>query len=612
MKIYPNKSNIVVTKNINPLTDIALSYVDTQRLEYRINTIINKDFQNKVKREILPYEKVNKNIICLFDKLGNQIDPIEMTKHFKREDKDYVFVPYNSTVFEPRSFEYNVVAKKNISYNSRMQYDIKVASASETVANSLMPIFGDAPFKEVAPSNILINSGSMSYTNLVTNNYKDKDIFFISLRDLETDELDEKFDKEKIFRYKTNVFSFMSAMFAEDIEEETVINTEKISFYQDEKETEYIVSKPRIYEKVYIKSSKFFTVPNNTEEIKYHNLFNSKYVPILIEEHVGKGFMVYASDELLFDTVKFSNVIYEIIFYIYSKAYAETGKYREWITDVIPDFIVVNNKMTKKEKFISSIELNKMFGLQKEEIIPYDIQIDKEAYPFVKFTGMSNNYLAFEKDVKGENEKYKDPVRKNKEISIFTSRQDIIYFNEFIYIINDQLNENIKVDKVNNFIRITAKPFKHSDSGIYLKDITILEIPLSYRNDNGDEIQITNADYYLTCKQNESASYLEYKDSSVYKKDDGLILATIQIRQDKTKTLVYDMRQLGGGVPEDEEDNYNCFDIGHIFGRPYRKGGTLIVRLPKSLEKYKERIEESIKRYCVAEEYPIVIFEEEI
>ena len=88
-------------------------------------------------------------------------------------------------------------------------------------------------------------------------------------------------------------------------------------------------------------------------------------------------------------------------------------------------------------------------------------------------------------------------------------------------------------------------------------------------------------------------------------------MATIQIRKDKKETLIYDMRQRGGGLPESEKDNYNCFDIGHIFGRPYRKGGTLIITLPSKLKEYKDTIEETVKQYCVAEEYPIILFEEE-
>lgn len=612
MKIYPNTSNIMVTTNINTLTDIPLSYVDTQKVSYKINTVIKPNFRNRTKQEVLPYEKVNGSSICLFDEFGNLINHTELVRHFKREGNDYVFVPYGSTMFNPKRFSYNVVAKKNISYNSKMQYDLKVCVMSEPLANSLMPIFGDAPFKKLAPSNILVNSGSMSYSDLVTDNVKEKDIAFINLIAPTIDEQDNHFDSSEMLDNKTNVFAFMSNMYIEEVSEDTDFDNDQIKLYQEEDVKDYKIKKPMIYNEVILSSDKFFYIPKNKEGIKYHNIFNSlNKTPILIEEHEGKGFVVYAINDILYNSSTYSQLLYEVMFYIYSKSYVQTQQYTEWITDVMPDYIVVNNKLTKKDKFMSQLELHKMFGLSEKEVLPYSINIDKEKYPYVRFTGLTNNYLTFEKDIEDTNDIYKDPVKEDDSISIYTSRQDILYFKDFLYKIDDSLEENIKVERINNDIKITVKPFRHSSTGIYVKTLTSLNIPLSYINDNGNEVQITNAEYYLTCKSNESASYLEYIDARSYTNKDGEILATIQIKQDETEILVYDMRKRGGGLPESEKDNYNCFDIGHILGRPYRKGGSFIITLPIRLKEYKDMIEQTVKQYCAAEEYPIIIFEEE-
>lgn len=612
MKIYPNTSNIMVTTNINTLTDIPLSYVDTQKVSYKINTVIKPNFRNRTKQEVLPYEKVNESSICLFDEFGNLINHTELVKHFKREGNDYIFVPYGSTMFNPKRFSYNVVAKKNINYNSKMQYDLKVCVMSEPLANSLMPIFGDAPFKKLAPSNILVNSGSMSYSDLVTDNVKEKDIAFINLIAPTIDEQDNHFDSSEILDNKTNVFAFMSNMYIEEVSEDTDFDNDQIKQYQEKDVKDYKIKKPMIYNEVILSSDKFFYIPKNKEGIRYHNIFNSlNKTPILIEEHKGKGFVVYAINDMLYNSSTYSQLLYEVMFYIYSKSYVQTQQYTEWITDIMPDYIVVNNKLTKKDKFMSQLELHKMFGLSEKEVLPYSINIDKEKYPYVRFTGLTNNYLTFEKDIEDTNDIYKDPVKEDDSISIYTSRQDILYFKDFLYKIDDSLEENIKVERINNDIKITVKPFRHSSTGIYVKTLTSLNIPLSYINDNGNEVQITNAEYYLTCKSNESASYLEYIDVRSYTNKDGEILATIQIKQDETEILVYDMRKRGGGLPESEKDNYNCFDIGHILGRPYRKGGSFIITLPIRLKEHKDMIEQTVKQYCAAEEYPIIIFEEE-
>ena len=612
MKIYPNTSNIMVTTNINTLTDIPLSYVDTQKVSYKINTVIKPNFRNMTKQEVLPYEKVNESSICLFDEFGNLINHTELVKHFKREGNDYIFVPYVSTMFNPKRFSYNVVAKKNINYNSKMQYDLKVCVMSEPLANSLMPIFGDAPFKKLAPSNILVNSGSMSYSDLVTDNVKEKDIAFINLIAPTIDEQDNHFDSSEILDNKTNVFAFMSNMYIEEVSEDTDFDNDQIKQYQEKDVKDYKIKKPMIYNEVILSSDKFFYIPKNKEGIRYHNIFNSlNKTPILIEEHEGKGFVVYAINDMLYNSSTYSQLLYEVMFYIYSKSYVQTQQYTEWITDIMPDYIVVNNKLTKKDKFMSQLELHKMFGLSEKEVLPYSINIDKEKYPYVRFTGLTNNYLTFEKDIEDTNDIYKDPVKEDDSISIYTSRQDILYFKDFLYKIDDSLEENIKVERINNDIKITVKPFRHSSTGIYVKTLTSLNIPLSYINDNGNEVQITNAEYYLTCKSNESASYLEYIDVRSYTNKDGEILATIQIKQDETEILVYDMRKRGGGLPESEKDNYNCFDIGHILGRPYRKGGSFIITLPIRLKEHKDMIEQTVKQYCAAEEYTIIIFEEE-
>lgn len=605
MKIYPNSSNILVTNSVNVLTDIPLSYVDTAKLEYRLNTVVNSDYQNKIKQEVLPYEKMNKNITYLFDKNGNKVDSVELTKHFKRENGEYIFVPYGSVTFAPKTFEYNVTAKKNIVYNSKMQYNINVAVENDSLANTLMPIFGDAPIKCLAPSNILINNGAMGYNDLISTNTKNKDIYFVSRNSVSNDDIN------KPFQNKTNIFKFISSVASEEYTNETIYDSNSVHLYITEKDSEYSINNTLIYDSATITTNLCFNVPKNKPGIKYHNLFNSDVTPVLLEEHEGKGFVIYSIEDINHNIAKYSAIIYEIIFYVYSKCYVKTEQYNEWIADKVPDYIVVNGKLTKKERFISQLELHKMFGLNQYEVTPYEIDINKDLYPFVTFTGLTNNYLTFEKNIMGNNNKYQDPANERNAISIFTARQDIIYFDNFLYKIDDSFQECIKVERVNNIVRATIKPFRHSSSGIYVKTLTSLDIPLSYKDATGNIIQINNIDYHIVCKQNESASYLEYVDSRKYTNSDGLILATIQIRQDETKTLVYDMRQRGGGLPEIEKDNYNCFDIGHIYGRPYRKGGSTIITLPKKLETHKNMIMETVKQYCVAEEYPIIIFKED-
>ena len=70
------------------------------------------------------------------------------------------------------------------------------------------------------------------------------------------------------------------------------------------------------------------------------------------------------------------------------------------------------------------------------------------------------------------------------------------------------------------------------------------------------------------------------------------------------------MRQLGGGLVEDIEDNYNLMDIGHINGRPYRKTGTLVFTLPIRYKEYEDIILKAINKYISASDMPVILFED--
>lgn len=619
MKIYPNKSKIIVTNNVNVATDIPLSYIDTQQLDYNINTVIEPVFTTKSKQEVLPYDNVQNNIICLFDNYGNLLDPTSTAKHFKRDEGKYLYIPYNSKTFYPSLYQYDIVVKKHMKYSSKMQYNILAAATDVPLANYIVPIFGDAPYKGNAPCNILVNSGSSSYGDLVSGNLKHKDFLFMQLEDEYTNTEGNPCSIEDTLSYGTNVVASMLFNFKTVINENSDANEkDKIVMYYMESEgntgTEikraFKMKTPSIYDDVKCDTRCYFNIPKNKDGIVYHNLFNdSQFTPALIEEHIGKGFVVYVSDDIVMNAIAYSKLLYECMFYVYSRAYLTSELITDWITEDVPDYIVTNNRLTKKDRFISQQKYYQIFGLEKDEASLYRVNIES-SYPYVKYTELTDDYLTFVKDTTGY-EDNKDPVKSDGQISVLTSKQTMIYFDEFIYRINDSLNELIAVDKIDNEIKIIIKPFRHSDAGIYLTTNTELTIPLNYVNASDENIQITNADYYIVCKENLSASYLEYVDSTEYTKSMGLILATIQVRQGKANTLLYDMRSRGGGLPAEEKDVYDCFDIGHIYGRPYRKGGSFIITLPKRLEPYKSTIEPTVKQYCAAEEYPIITFKED-
>lgn len=621
MKIYPNKANIIATKEINHNTDIPLSYINTSATDYDVNVVINENFKLKQTKEIFPYDVLSKNTLCLFDDKNNQIPYEDLIKNFKRDEDNYIYIPYGSQSFFPHRFKYDVIAKKNMKYSLNKIYNIKMLIANNPIlANNFMPICGDAPSRLAAPSNVLINNGDLAISSITNNNIKDVDFAMITLKDQNTiiEYVNDKPQEVNLNIYNLMDINFINliAVMKEDLainDPDNSIVNENVTLKYSEDIEEYSLKNSTIYTDLKIETKYYFSIPANTETKRYHSIFlNKNKTPILIEEVIGKGFIIYISESFINQSINYFKLIYEILMKVYLMSYLIVKDQEDWISDVIPDYIINNNKLIKKDKFISNLEVHQMFNMNSEDINIYNVEINKEKYPFVEFAEMYNNYITFKKNTDGDNKKFSDPIKPKDAISIYTTKQNIIYFDKFIFSIDDDIEDCVSIQREDDLINVILKTFKHSSSGIYVKYPPEPIIINLIKVINNKEEQITNTDFYLICKENESASFFEIVTSESYDKDThGDILLTIEVRQNSSKKVIYDMRKKGGGLPLDSKDDFNCFDIGHVYGRPYRKAGTLVITLPKRLEIYKDIIENTIKQYSVAEDYPVIFFKED-
>ena len=85
----------------------------------------------------------------------------------------------------------------------------------------------------------------------------------------------------------------------------------------------------------------------------------------------------------------------------------------------------------------------------------------------------------------------------------------------------------------------------------------------------------------------------------------------ILIEQTDVAIEIYDMGQSGGGLSEDEPDDFELLDIGHINGRPYRIAGALVLTMPTKYSSHDEYIQKVINKYKTAEDYIAVFYKDE-
>jgi hypothetical protein len=632
MKIYPNKSTINIKKEINSIIDIPLAYVDTTSSTYNISSVINDVYKTYYKKEVLPYDIVNTNI-CLFDRFDNQIDYEDMVKNFSRDaQNNYIYIPKgDSAKFKPKTFEYKIKVKKRIRYKSNMLYNINALFYNnKNAANKLMPIFGDAVSRGLAPGNISINNSDMSLSKLCESKINDSDITFLLLNNLTAICNDDgslsPFDKKYYLNeYNTNFVFVMKNDFAIKDYDGVEYDSNKINLLFSLNYNLYSVSNPNIYSGCYINSKYYFNIPPSTADVKYYSLFSdTSKTPILIEEHVNNEIVVYITEDIINNAASNYKVLYEMLVYLYFNSYVTSDYMSDWIADVMPDYIAKDNTLIKKSKFISSLSVEEIFGLSSNEIVSINVIIDSDKYPFVFFDEIYKNspyvdsmniqddYITFHKN-KGTNNEYADPKEKPDGWTSLFINDEIFFFENFVYKINDALEDCVNVQKIDDSVVIDLKPFKHSDTGIFIKyNQEPIIIPLTEVINNIEQ-KILNNTYYLISKKNDSVSMYELLKKDDYTADKGIILMIINISQDTTNTekTLYDMRQRGGGLPKDAEDNFDCFDIGNINGRPYREAGTLIITLPKYLEENKDIVMNIVKQYMVADDYPIIIFKED-
>lgn len=596
MKIYPSGHSVVETESIRP-KDIPLSYLTPEEVAVDIEIAKEPAVSGKaVMQPVMPYEEFQNANPVLFDENGTRI---ESAQHIQRIGSRYYFIPKNAVEFNPATFSFDVTVKKNMPYRSDKHYNLRISCIDQDkwLSQKLISIFGDARRRGLSPNNVTVNNEDLSITSLANSSIAENDFVFIESKDgVHLFDTGEEIPVDEILGSCTNIWLVVDE-FGELLSEGS--NSFRFRDSVVYRTQDYVLEG---YNKCFITEE---TVPSEDEEdgvgeevvlkehpryprseFDYLRLFSDS-VPALIMEKKKCGFVIVTEKSFFDHIVGHAKFVYELLMQIFLQSYYKTPKQTSWITDSPVDYTSFSGVKTKQnhETFhLAKLLENPHYDIGSDYIL-VDVQTDPAD---IVFKGVNENGSLFFQKTRPPH----DPTKEDGHVSFLTSAKTVVlYKKNGINRIEDELSITPVINEAGYFIRIA--PFRSTRLGLDIPNETVLKL----ENDTDRFVLCAKDNRFQLVKEDEYDSFYH-----------GVKMAEAKVIK-KVVSKNYDMRVLGGGLPEDWPDDYSLLDVGHINGRPYRLGGTLVITLPKRLEPHKDKIEEAVKQHMQSGDYPILLFE---
>lgn len=616
MKIFPSTHKIksVTDSHVDLDLNIPLAYIELDYSKYNIEKTMEDIVSKDVKKEVLLNQKFDRADIKLFNKFNEAINTDNL---LTRVGDSYYYRPKDIITFKPQRFNYDVTIKRKLNYKISNTYNINIACIDDPdsldLSQRIASGFSNPGSREIVPPNISINNNRIDSHAFSDMNSNDCDILIIESPDGKYYDDSAKpilIDKESFLN--NNIAIWLASDF----------NIQ----YPHENEAggiDFEISNPILNTKTKVSSNTYFnfnSLPYNPN-VTYHNLFTSDKVPVVIVEHIGKGYEIISSTNIIKDIPKNIYLMYECILYCYLNSYKRTGDLSQWISSSVPDYQVESSRLVKKKYFVSDMDLYKHFNLKSTEMDLYSVNIkDSEDNALtvsktedlyvpsstVHFIGMSGGKLMFNQNITKNSAYNIEPEKPLGWVSLYDGN-NIIYLKEIHYTVETDLNSKVFTTTNENDLNVKILAFKSTSLGVDVQVPTDVVIPFIKTEVNSIE-RIREAEYVFYINLNNQV--VDFVFAEDYKKELGVKLFTIKVYQTPDAINITDMRQLGGGLVEDEEDNYNLMDIGHINGRPYRKAGTLVFTFPTKYQEYEDIILKAINKYISASDIPVILFED--
>lgn len=588
MKIYPANHKIISKEKKN-IADIPLAYLEMKeentikcRYEYNVNIYQPE----KIKFPVSVYQKFDTNKLYFFSSDTEERKDVEL----KRVGNHYIYSPAIK-FFSPTVFTYSIILKRNESYSSDINYNISLGIIQDTIQdtnfiNNMTEVFLEGAKRKICPENISINKGSNNPNTFSTGVFSDNDFLFCSSSDgTGSFKLGQaEYSIYDLLNQNCNVWltvnSFGDLLKKTEEEKEVTCVLKENSLYEKEEYT--LKDYPYYFDLSYV--HKFYP----PEVFEYINIFKGA-CPILILHKKNAGYIIISEQSFLSNMIQNANLIYEILFQIYSKSYKRTEEKQTWITDLPVQYRINLNMSYKK----NHPDIN-LLSILKENNINifenYEISQIVTNNKNISYIGIDANFnLFFRKTNKT------DPVIPGDCTTIYSLEETILIYplrENVISLIEDSMKNLITYKLIGEHHFLSVSKFKSSLLQLDFPE-TIFEI-----KDIGTS--------YVLCAKFGKVYLLTQKEYKEQHNINYIKLADIYIKKN-TELNSYDLRSLGGGESEFIE-NYEMIDTGNLLGRPYRKGSGVIIELPSSYKKYEDIIKEQINLNISSSEEPFIIY----
>ena len=591
MKIYPNKHNPVFCGQISSL-ELPLGYIQNDDENRIISVEIESAFQKPAEETPLrPYRTLPSNDVLLFDATGKPIWNTE--QYVQQKDGVWTVLPQNVKEFYPKEFTYDILIERDDVYTKSAKYDISICfnwepEGTDNIKRALASLIQNQGKAQRYPSNIVLNGGDitlMMLANLMR--LKDTCDLYFCPGDTAFADIDAMLDNHTNLWLYDNSFNGLIET-SNEAEDGYYFLTDNTIFSSG---SGYLLPRADDNKYVFFDRTKTWSSIADNEEYELIDLFTIGS-PLKIYKKQNGGFVVLSHPSFLEnlnsvdDDSAHLRLFFEVLLYIYLHGYYQTNTRTSWITDETIDFYLNPNQpyyLSHPKISLPRILTEEGYNTQHTYHIVEVSAVPKEVadIPIFKIEYVGTNRfqeLLFKKTALTS---VKDPAKGNN-ILVYTMNHSLLICN--LKDVSTKLIETGITVRLIDERHIGISATKSSAYKIYTETEQILEI------NNLGTFRIT------------------YDDGIFSVNKPGILIAhgTVQINTD----IIYrDIRRLGGGEAS-ETPNYEMIDTGHLYGRPYRYGCPIIIKLPARYEPMASEIRSEVEKHIASGDYPIILYED--